>query len=423
MAVEDRAGGRLSRDVSEQSSVDQEARVYRGAGQGVFSGSLAAALTHLVWGLNAFILAFVYGFSMAKLRSWPELAGILAMIGTTVLYGTIYDVIKLDSLGGGLTVGLSVLAVIVFFTYVFTASALVNRARVRALQNSDTTAVDVERSQQWEERYFAPLRSKWGTDWHSAGLYIRPVASFALAIGISVWSDSRALESLAWGVAFFQALLFGRVVQYVRRLGQPSAPRAVAEAGRQPILFLRPFALDALPVSPIGDHWYAIFNPFAWLDKRTFEEHLGSTFKDLGPVIAVGRPGEEVAPLGAAREYADDVSWQQLVLDRAARSQFVIMEVDGTPGMVWELDHVTRLVGVQRILLILPPGEDLFETRSVEWYKRWAALQSRFEFLPEVSEDTAAVLYDAADRPVLVGGVKNSVPRSLAAIKKAWLER
>jgi tetratricopeptide (TPR) repeat protein len=409
--------------MSEGLSIDTTSNaVYSGAGQGVFNGFLAAALSHWAWGLNLFICAAVYGYGMSRLRSWAELAGILTMIATTLLYFAIYEVVALDSVGVGVRSGLSVLALALFVVCIFMVAALVDRARVRALKDSDTMALDVERAQHWEERYFARLRAKRAAGERPTPLFIRPLVWIALAFAIAAWLDNRLLVSAVWGVAFFQSVVFGRIAQYNKRLHQPNAQFVLATADRRPILFLRPFALDALPVSPFGDQWYDFLNPYSWLDKRTFEEHLSSTFEDLGPVIAIGRPGEEVALLGAAREYADDATWQDLVLDRAAASQFVIMEVDETPGMVWEIDHVSKNFGLQRILIVLPPGEDLFEKRSVEWNERWSQLQSRFAFLPDVSEDAAAVLFDGDNQPIVVAANESSVPRTLAAIKTAWLE-
>ena len=72
--------------------------VFSGAGQGVFAGFVAAALSHVLWGANPLILVIVYGYVMAALRGWPELAGILTMIATTLLYFAIYQFVLFDRL-------------------------------------------------------------------------------------------------------------------------------------------------------------------------------------------------------------------------------------------------------------------------------------------------------------------------------------
>jgi len=395
--------------------------LYRGAGRGVWAGLLAAVVSLWLWGGNLLYMAFFYGFAMPDLRGWVELAGILAMILTTVLVSAIYEVIGLGSPGLGVTIGLSTLAFALFLVSVFTVTALVDKARTRAFHDSESMVVDVARSQHWEERYFAVLRASWAAGKSARLPYLRPIAWTVLGFAVAVWSDNRIVASVAWGLVFFQVIVGARMLQYWERLNQPNADHVLARAQHPPILFLRPFSLDALPVSPIGDQWYAFIRVLSWLDKRTFEEHLSSTFADLGPVIAIGRPGEEVPLLGAAREYADDSSWQALVRERAAVSQFVIMEVDASPGMEWEIDNVSKLVGLQRILIVLPPGEDLIKKRPEGWDKRWAELQGRFPFLPDVSEDTAGVLYDWKDQPVSIASDKSSVLRSLTALKEAWV--
>ena len=396
----------------------------RAAGHGAFAGLLAAALSHWAWGLNLPILAFFYGFGIASLRGWPELAAILSMIASTILYFAIYEIVELDAPGLGLTLGLSAAAVALFVVVcVVVVVGGVGRMRRHALQDATSTATDVARSEQWEERYFATLRAKHAANASLTPLYIRRVASIAVAFLVAILLlDNRFAASVAWGVAFYESVVAARMVQYARRLHQPTGAQALVLAREPPILFLRPFTLDALPVSPIGDGWLAAFKVLSWVDRRTLEEHLSGTFEDLGPVVAIGRPGEEVAALGAARVYVDDASWRTVVLGLAQMSQFVIMEVDGTPGMTWELEHVSGLVGLQRILIVLPPDDDLRATRPSDWYERWAALQRQFEFLPDVAKDTAAVLYDRDDQPVLVRGDESSIQRSLAAVKQAWLE-
>jgi hypothetical protein len=409
--------------MAEIESDDQDTVLYRAAGQGVFAGLLAAVASHWLWGINLLALVFFYAFGVAKLRGWAEQAAIITLIGTTVAYTAITEVLGLPTAEPSLKVGLIGLAVVLFLVYAFGAAALVNRARVRAFQNAAMNTVDVSRSQHWEEPYYSALRARLASGTSLRPLVIAPLAWIALAGLIAIWSDNRLLEAVLWGVAFYQTIVFGRLAQYAKRIQQPSAQSVLERASRPPILFLRPFALDALPVSSMGED-----NPFelryiiSWLDKRTFEEHLSSAFEELGPMIAIGRPGEEVPPLGAAREYANDASWKALVLDRASASQFVIMEVDATKGMEWEIANVVKSVGLRRILIVLPPGADLYEPRSVDWYQRWTGLRARFDFLPDVSEASAAVLFDGAGRAVIVPADARSVPRTLEGIKRAWVE-
>lgn len=89
--------------------------------------------------------------------------------------------------------------------------------------------------------------------------------------------------------------------------------------------------------------------------------------------------------------------------------------------MEWELDNVPARVGWQRVIMLLPPGEDVDEKRPLAWYERWTWLRKTHEFLPPVSADSVAILYDASGHPSIVACTESSVPKRLAAVKAAWL--
>lgn len=399
--------------------------IWRAVGHGAFVGLWASPLCHWLWGANMLILPFAYGFGMSSLRSWPELAAILSMLGTTVAYFGVYDVVAADGLGLWSTVALIALVVVLFFVFQGVVANQVDAARVKALVTSSSQVEHVERSQQWEERYYQRLRGTEGADKGAGRWFLWWTVRLLLAIGLGalalLYWDSRAIPTLALGVALYHLIVFQRASRYHRRLVQEGAEMVVGRSTRRPVLFLRPFALDALPVAPMEVRW-SLLKVMSWFDKRTFEELLVEAFEDLGPVIAIGRPGEEVSMLGAAREYAPDESWRDLVLNRARAAQLVIMEVDASPGMQWELDHVPELVGLQRTLVMLPPGEDVLEPRSPAWYARWIELQGRYPFLPDVSEETAAIVFDDDGLPVVVRN-KSSIAATLNDVKATWLRQ
>ena len=136
---------------------------------------------------------------------------------------------------------------------------------------------------------------------------LRAAAALIVWLWLMWVSDSRAWPALVVSVLVFHVVVFRRVVRYHQRLTQDGAGLVVGRSTRRPVLFLRPFALDALPLSPMESRG-SLLKIFSWFDKRSFEEYLHDSFSDLGPMVAIGRPGEQLAVLGAAREYADDES-------------------------------------------------------------------------------------------------------------------
>lgn len=139
-------------------------------------------------------------------------------------------------------------------------------------------------------------------------------------------------------------------------------------------------------------------------------------FEEVGPVLAIGRPGEVVAPLGAAREYVDHTAWQERVLEHAEQCQLVIMLVDATAGMQWEVDNVPKKAGYERVLILFPP-----ETyRTAGWYQGWKSLRRSFRFLPAVDRKAGAVLFDNHDDAFVVIIDDASERRAIRTIKNAW---
>jgi hypothetical protein len=128
---------------------------------------------------------------------------------------------------------------------------------------------------------------------------------------------------------------------------------------RPPILFLRAFKDDQVQLGNAKMIWAARVG--GWLhhigdlDRLLLEE--GTPY---GPVIAIGNPGDEWPPYGAARAYFDDKTcfddkaWQQAVMELAKSSLAIVLCVDDTEGMWWEVEHVAGSFTEKTLLLVHP---------------------------------------------------------------------
>lgn len=172
------------------------------------------------------------------------------------------------------------------------------------------------------------------------------------------------------------------------RQRQPSAEEVQAADHRPPVVFLRPFAhdrevfvlLDRPPKPPL---WR---RPAVWLyrgmplvdpdedRKLTFEAFLADDVgRELGPLTALGDPSDYLAPLGAARLYADDEEWRRhaaALIDRARC--LLTVPCAPTGALAWELDHVRRSGAVTRLFVIDSPSG----VHSQVWSAFTAALSS-----------------------------------------------
>jgi hypothetical protein len=143
------------------------------------------------------------------------------------------------------------------------------------------------------------------------------------------------------------------------------------------------------------------------LVKISFEELVTNHLWGYGPVLAIGNPGAKgkPAPLGAARDYLTDESWQQTVTDLMRQGSMIIAIAAATPGLAWEIGTLVELGFVPKFALLLPPLE------SWELEARWqfllgSALGSRLPTQIDLSRVRAVVFPDGHPIPI-VGNKRN----------------
>jgi hypothetical protein len=135
-----------------------------------------------------------------------------------------------------------------------------------------------------------------------------------------------------------------------------SITRLLEADGRAPILFLRAFKDDQVQLQNVklsllgrlGRWLDAIGN----LDGLLLQE--GSTY---GPVVAIGNPGDKFPPYGAARGYFDDKTWRVAVADLAGNALAIVICLDRTEGVWWEVEHIARLGYLSKTLFLIHPKD------------------------------------------------------------------
>jgi hypothetical protein len=150
-----------------------------------------------------------------------------------------------------------------------------------------------------------------------------------------------------------------------------------------------------------------MFHPDFWRSKalQTLEQALARIVQPYGPFIAIGRPGESVPPLGAARFYVED--WQAAVRSVAESSRLVILVAGQTPGVLWELDHLLGTTTRDRLVIVFPPGTD-----PAAW---WAAVM-KSPFPGARGEHVIAVGFSRDRRPVILANDEEGLARAIPAL-------
>jgi hypothetical protein len=125
-----------------------------------------------------------------------------------------------------------------------------------------------------------------------------------------------------------------------RRRMAPEGRALLKRDRRPPILYLRSFTDDQTE-SGNPDLGGALWG--------TYEERLFRSMRSYGPVVAIGRPGDPMPPLGAARMYVDDAGWKDVVKELVARAQLVVLRPGITGALLWEAETVAQVAGRDKI--------------------------------------------------------------------------
>jgi len=140
----------------------------------------------------------------------------------------------------------------------------------------------------------------------------------------------------------------------VRRLVRFSLARLQEVDRRPPVLFLRAFADDQVGL-PRGRLALVARILELGRGRPTLDQMLLEEGTPYGPVVALGNPADRNPPYGAARGYFEDKNWQEAVADLAANSKFVVICLDQTEGIFWEIEHLIGNRHLDKTLFLVHP--------------------------------------------------------------------
>ncbi len=149
-------------------------------------------------------------------------------------------------------------------------------------------------------------------------------------------------------IYFWSARMFLRG----KRHEVPSAEEVMALDPRPPVIYMRSFkddpaAAQIMAGAQIG--WAFIFGA---LD--TEEEMLAKVLHNFGPMISIGKPGEELPELGAARMYVSEAEWHAKVEHLMKGASLVVLRLGQTEGFWWELEQSIRQINPHELIVLVP---------------------------------------------------------------------
>lgn len=187
------------------------------------------------------------------------------------------------------------------------------------------------------------------------------------------------------------ALLGIKAAAWAQALAKRIGGLSVADVLRHPddrfVLYLRPFETDAVILPRPRLPWLSRLFSFRPHPVR-LEEELFDVADGYRPLIAVGQPGTHraVAAGVAYRDFLDDSRWQAYVSDKIRRAERIVLVMNRSAGVRWEIDQVLREGALCKTLFLLDPAIG----SPVEWARLRDDLPPVLKALTAASEAAGA---------------------------------
>jgi hypothetical protein len=191
----------------------------------------------------------------------------------------------------------------------------------------------------------------------------RRVGQLLIALGVALialeWVFGvRKIESIRISV---QMLLPAALYCFymARRATAPDLNAVLQADPRPPVLYLRAFNRETAMFADVSMKDLEKYT--SDLQNRTavtFEQYFAPTITNtIGPFVALGGPEDYLPPEGAARTYEDDNSWQGQFTSLAKRAACILMEVDDSTNLEWELRSLRASGEQQKLFVLTRPRE------------------------------------------------------------------
>jgi hypothetical protein len=158
--------------------------------------------------------------------------------------------------------------------------------------------------------------------------------------------DASLSVSAGIGLSVVGAVLFMSARNFLAR----GALTGLVQDHRSPVVYLRSFKSD-VRLFETPSQVLALLIGHA---SQTYEWSLAKATAAIGPLVAIGKPGENLPPGGAARLYVDNDHWQQVATELVSIAKLVVLRVGQTRGFLWELRHVVEQCDPRKVVVFLP---------------------------------------------------------------------
>jgi len=158
------------------------------------------------------------------------------------------------------------------------------------------------------------------------------------------------------GIGFLAVLWGVRLYRRARREAMLPGGELLKQDRRPLVLYLRSFRDDRILMRARATDGRILFERLA---KISFEEVISDHLWGYGPVLAIADPNATPGPtpLGAARVYANDATWQERVIGLMHQASMIVAITGSGDGFAWEINTIARLGLLSKLVLVIPPAQ------------------------------------------------------------------
>jgi hypothetical protein len=189
-----------------------------------------------------------------------------------------------------------------------------------------------------------------------------PEATIACWAQYYPWSRPAIDHGVPIGIAVICLVLANRLRHFGKQhFVNRVAARQISPAGST--LFLRAFRDDQVRIRRASRNLFSIVFDLGRVP-ATLDELMLERFDGRGDLIAIGNPQDRKgaapqSPWGAQRLYVDDAHWQETVTMLARDADRVVLCIDASDGVRWEVAHVLQSGHANKTLFFLNPAIDV----------------------------------------------------------------
>ena len=188
---------------------------------------------------------------------------------------------------------------------------------------------------------------------------------------------------------------------YAERWFETGRNKLIRADKRQLTLYLRAFRIDGVEVdssdrSTSGTSAY--YEKFMVQLPEGLENGLTEFLSRIGPPLAIAHPRDDSDEVGALRLRLKSGDWQAVVGDLAASASAIMLRLDETEGVSWELEHILKSVPLERLFIFLArPDGSAMDAATFATYLEKMKPDIRRYFPPAASMENARFIFYGTD--------------------------